>query len=463
MKTNQNLKNKFKIFELVRDHFSFTDESLNLFKYRLFYEPVIAPEYASIVKDCPDLRKKVKIDPLMYEDIDEGWIYFKQLFKHFVNETGITYSDFRANKIKIEKNDVKIKKAIENYYLEHPSFVLKDLNVYCAGAVLVAKKTKKGYCLTTTRPYENNHCGGCEEKCLVKYREEKERNVEITFVTEEAKEIIRAIVTRKMDEVGYRKLPAKEMYLVFSLNFADWFLCSTAEKWSSCISLESSYERVFWSGLPNLIGDKNRALIYITTGEQKEYNGIKVDKIIERSWVTLIRSKTGEKKNKTFMMFVREYPGRMGLKSFADKIFNINLTDYEYDGEYIGRYYFEMLWMKVNETTELFNSIYFDNFNVKVAHKNLASFFKPGTFGRYVRGGGNTVYCRKGDKVKAAENGLFYEGGLSRLIHGKVRKSEGGKKKITKVASFYEGNEDYDCYYDRDDGYGEDGDEEEDF
>jgi|WetSurMetagenome_2_1015567.scaffolds.fasta_scaffold15322_6 hypothetical protein len=463
MKTNQNLKNKFKILELVRKHFSYTEESLKLFKYRLFYEPVIAPEYFSIVKDCPDLRKRIKIDPLLYEDMDEGWAYFKQTFKYFVKETEMNYADFRNNKIKINKNEIKIKKAIETFYLEHPNFIIKETAGYYVGSILVSKKTKKGYCLTTVTPYENTNCNGCSENCLIKYYEDKkEKNVEITFVTEQAKEVLRAIITRKMDEVGYRKLPAKEMYMVFSLNFADWFLCSTAEKWSSCISLESSYERVFWSGLPNLIGDKNRALLYITTGEQKEYNGIKVDKIIERSWVTLIRSKSGESKNKTFMMFVREYPGKMGLESFAEKILNLKFVDYDFGSDFVGRYNFEMLWHKVTKDKELFNSIYFDNFNVKVAHKNLATFFKSGTFGRYVQGGGNTCLVRKNDKVKVSESGLFYEGGLSRLIHGKVRKHEDSKNKITEVANFYEGNENYECYYDREDGYGEEN-EEEDF
>jgi hypothetical protein len=46
---NQELKNKFLIFDLVKNHFSLTENSLELFKFRLFNEPLIAEEYKAII------------------------------------------------------------------------------------------------------------------------------------------------------------------------------------------------------------------------------------------------------------------------------------------------------------------------------------------------------------------------------------------------------------------------------
>ena len=86
-------------------------------------------------------------------------------------------------------------------------------------------------------------------------------------------------------KIGEYKLPkVKDLYLVLSLNFVDWFLCSTAENWHSCLNLNSDYQSAFWSGLPGLIIDKNRAMIYLTDGEEKEYRGIKTDRLISRTW-----------------------------------------------------------------------------------------------------------------------------------------------------------------------------------
>ena len=59
MLTNQEIKNKFKVYELVKNHFGLSERSLKLFKFRLFYEPHIAPEYAELLN-----RYATKEDPL---------------------------------------------------------------------------------------------------------------------------------------------------------------------------------------------------------------------------------------------------------------------------------------------------------------------------------------------------------------------------------------------------------------
>ena len=95
-----------------------------------------------------------------------------------------------------------------------------------------------------------------------------------------------------------KKLSKDEVYLVLSINYADWFLCSTSESWGSCLNLQG--DMVYWYGLPGLIGDKNRVLAYLTTKEKKNYRGIEADKMITRSWALL-----DEENN---FNFVRWYP-----------------------------------------------------------------------------------------------------------------------------------------------------------
>ena len=88
--------------------------------------------------------------------------------------------------------------------------------------------------------------------------------------------------------ISEKRFPiGKELQIVLSLNFADWFLCSTAESWTSCLDLKSSHQSAFWASLPGLIIDKNRALVYITDGTKKEFCGITTDKFITRSWILL--------------------------------------------------------------------------------------------------------------------------------------------------------------------------------
>lgn len=75
--------------------------------------------------------------------------------------------------------------------------------------------------------------------------------------------------------------------IVVSLNFADWFLSSTGNGWSSCISLENSSPDCYWAGLPGLVGNKNIVMVYLTNGAHKNFEGIITDKQIMRSFCLL--------------------------------------------------------------------------------------------------------------------------------------------------------------------------------
>ena len=267
-------------------------------------------------------------------------------------------------------------------------------------------------------------------------------------------------VMERLEKIGAVTFPKSGVQLVLSLNFADWFLASTAEKWTSCISLESDYEEAFWSGLPGLIGDKNRALLYITDGKQKDYYGIKVDRIIARSWILTVRQKSD---NKTFFSFVGSYPIHADLEELAKKYFEMKFIS---KGEkFISRYYAELLYHKVMENgsvKRLLSWGYNDNVKLKIATKNKAKhmFGKYAYFKGYYTGGhpNHTVELvdegRKGGELFSAEHSFCIRGGLSSLFN------------MDRVLTEYYGNydeddEDYeeDEYYEEEDEYYEEEDE----
>lgn len=224
MENSTEQKNKEAIVKLVKSHFDLDGDSFSRFEEEI-NDKYVDQTYREILgENAEDLRRYVPVPEPKRHLFDKGWTAFKNRFCHFCEKHKITYSDFRKGKIKIDKQEVKLYKALKKYYTEH------------FGSVINAENWVK----------EN------------------------------------------MEFVGSFGLPKDcELFLVLSLNFADWFLCSTAEKWSSCLNLESDYYGSFWTGLPGTIVDRNRAMAYATTKEKKEYNGIVVDKIMTRSWVLL--------------------------------------------------------------------------------------------------------------------------------------------------------------------------------
>jgi hypothetical protein len=121
--------------------------------------------------------------------------------------------------------------------------------------------------------------------------------------------IIEKDINSKLEHIGKFSLPKnKGLELVISGNFDDWLLCSTEEKWTSCLNLESSFSGAHYNGLPGLVIDKDRVLIYATDGNKKSYMGITADKFLSRTWALLDSTNT--------FNLIKFYP----LEIFDDKI-----------------------------------------------------------------------------------------------------------------------------------------------
>jgi len=371
--TNQDLKNKFVIYKLVKNHFGLTNESLKLFKYRLFDNPHIAPEYKKLLYESPDpLRLRVPLevdnDYIKLERLDNGWSLFVDTFRRFINDYNVSYSDFRNNRVTMNKQEVKLQKALNMYYKEN------NRNSRCSS-------------------WDDLHTPQC--------------------------------IKKHMEQIGAKTLSKTGgLQLVLSLNFADWLLCSTAETWTSCLNLNSSYDTTFWAGLPGLIGDKNRSMLYLTDGQKKNYEGIIVDKVLSRTWVLTVREKSKIKdivrRGPTHLHRVAEYPGRMDLGKMAEELMGINWHNkgrYD-DKSFLSRYYIENLFHRKEGGSTVSSFIYQDTTSNKIAKKNKGKFF-PGSYCYLTSGGGGvTRYDREGNET--GNNPFYYTAGLSHLIRNNI-------------------------------------------
>ena len=233
------IKNIEIIDSLVSKYFSLEENSLKIFREKI-RNPVTDPEIEKIFSGSQDLRVRYKIPDEYLETLDIGWYHFKEYFPYFYSMGNINYTSFRDNKIAYKGKILKLKKALYDFYLEN--------NVLAANFLGLKKF----------------------EKDIPEYTAELEKRI-----------------IMNLDKVGVYKLPSNGMEIVLSLNFADWFLCSTAEDWSSCLNLNSNFHGAYWSGLPGLVTDKNRLMVYITEKRKKDFLGIKVDSFISRSWMML--------------------------------------------------------------------------------------------------------------------------------------------------------------------------------
>ena len=233
-------------------------------------------------------------------NMDYGWSnIFTKRFASFVEKHGLTYGDYKNNKIEVEKNTFKISKALAKFYkekvFEHCETILKDMQDVNDGYGFINSAIgnlrygsdisflNNSDVLRLMRDYikfkDNLRSEQCENK---KDLTELIDNYH-TYINNSIEEQI----TYFWNECSRSKISKNnELKLVISFNYADWFLCSTGESWGSCLNLSGNSAN-YWYGLPGLMGDKNRVMIYITTGEKKNCYGIQTDKFLYRTWALL--------------------------------------------------------------------------------------------------------------------------------------------------------------------------------
>jgi hypothetical protein len=414
------LKNKMKIYHLVRNHFSLTKDSLKLFKYRLLQEPHIAKEYANILKNSKDLRVKIPIKEREFEIVDDGWKEFNKCFSSFVESINISYMDFRNNKVFYKAQFFKLKKAIIDFYINNlSSFIYDFTNTnYNEECISVIKETLTTFNLKNIEIQNMTFNPISKEIIRIFINDEIFADINLNFVkkTKEIPKYIEKAVMGILENIGIKKMPVnKKLYIVLSLNFADWFLSASGQKWGTCISLDSEHYEATWAGLPGLIGDKNRAMVYVTDGKKKKYFNIEVDNILSRAFILTVRNKEN---NETGFSFVKEYPNEFGIKALAQKYFGMNfISSLE---SVISRYYLEFLFHNVYGFDGFVSFIFQDTTKLKIAYKNKVKYF-PTSYGYFYIGekGGLQSILKQNNRLFEDEGknyGWNYRDGLSCLV-----------------------------------------------
>ncbi len=414
------MSNKEKIFNIVKNHFSLSENSLSVFEDRL-YNPVIDDVYKSFGLD-EEGRKYWEINDDLVHTIDKGWSTFKDYYQSFINHYSVTYKDFRNNKIIDErKNSVKLKKAMVNFYTKHPEIGGTDILPISGG-----ENRFKQFMLGKSTYYLANYIGvGVSEATGWLSHISLEGNI-----TELYEKILDKILTRELEKIGSLKIPNRKLYLVLSCNFEDWFFCSTGESWRSCLSLESQY--FYWSGLPGLITDTNRAIIYVTDKSKKyplkdtKYRDMSLDKMIIRSWVLL--SHEG-------LNVVGFYPsgfiGMVDIRNIIgyDKVFRICETS-----SLRSKNSFRLLYHSNN----IANSIYYDHTCLANSEKEPKGLREDTLFHHLFEGGGITSYSLDEESFVHEDVIFSFCDGLSEMINFGYEMEKG----------FIDVNAPYCCYCD---------------
>ena len=268
----ENINNLTILYNIIEKNWGYRKSDLALLKKRIF-NPFIPEEFKNYKFD-ENFRAHFPISlnefSNLFKDYDIGWDNFNRYFHKATWNRKIHYDDYLKNKIKVGKNTFKIKKYVQNIYLNNNKLFIEDF--------------KKNYKAVFAKKTNDK----------LAYYEEIVNNNDFSDI----ENLIETYIVHVLEKIGEEKPSYKEnVELVISFNYADWFLCSTKEKWSSCLSLENGD---YWAGIPTTFLDNNRAFIYITNREKKEFLGIKTDKFISRVWCFI--------DNKSRKLLSKNYP-----------------------------------------------------------------------------------------------------------------------------------------------------------
>lgn len=422
-------QNKLTIQKLVKDYFSYESASFEKFK-SLLWKRDIAPEYDFITKS-KDLRivKEVEVS----NENDRSFEIFNTFFGHL----GVSFSDYRNNHITEGKNTMKIQKWIfsklstncENFFWFFSRFKVSDVfdKSFCKiirGDKLYVESGQHKNPLSNI-DFENiikiNYSKDGNDKVCFKFRKKETDKIVINLLVDTEKffdyidlDVLKEAIRKIYEKIGVSRAPTRKLYFVLSLNFADWFLASTGENWSSCLNLESSYEECFWKGLPALIEDKNRCMVYLTDGKIKNYKGIKTYHIISRSWGLLVRNKP---ENKIFLSMVRSYPNNFDFETLFREHFKeleIGRVNWDNTSNYEHPYNFDGMFIYVDGETSYVASIYCDSCGLKYNEKENKFYWS-------VCDRGPSRLFKRGNEIFEDSWYIDYDDGLSGLIdYGKT-------------------------------------------
>ena len=160
-----------------------------------------------------------------------------------------------------------------------------------------------------------------------------------------------------MDKINSTRTTDKTAYMCISKNPIDYLVSSTGQSFTSCESLNSNYRSAYYLGLPGLVLDTNRVIIFLTNGTQSDLN-IRDTKLTHfnftcRSWAIL--------NIEDLLYIIRYYPSK--VVDFAQLLSQTGYKVLNIDGVSSDKYKkskFKFELPTLQNSTPI--SIYFDNF-----------------------------------------------------------------------------------------------------
>jgi hypothetical protein len=339
--TEQDRENNAIIKNLVKNHFALDEASLEYFN-RQIDNPLIDDVYFKAFEKFESPRIELDLPTKLQETLDYGWQNIVKIyFNDFLEETGATYENFKSNKIEINKNFFKFKKAIYKFCIDKMFKLIDDVV-----SLYTQDVTIKNYAYDKRR-----YISRFFPSVISREIDSVLYNYIYYYLTEEYNEakIYKSYIEDNVDravnnvwrDVSNQKLSSDSLKIVITFSYADWFMCSTNESWGSCLALTGSSAN-YWYGLPGLIGDKNRVMIYITRGDEKEYRGIKTHHYLYRTWALL----DGKNRVNIVRWFPKEDLHNKAIYDFLQKetglFFNIDNLPNNHDFQ--SKHEVELIW-----------------------------------------------------------------------------------------------------------------------
>jgi hypothetical protein len=354
------------IYDIIDKYFYLTDKSKEEFKWFLNNQKH-AIEFRTIA-DQPDKRLFINYPVEANENYDTSWYNFKGTFAGFVASEKIIYKNYLENKT---NKNIKLSKALFEYLCQKDQNALSILTHFVCD--MAAFRRHMFITIFTDKDPEKyiiHKMYFSEEGKFVLYCVNTESGKKVylrkTIHKKTYKNALKSfnfqtLITNNLNRnfLGNR-IKTTELKVCFSLNYADWLLCSTKNSWSSCLSLENTLG--YWAGLASLICDQNRIMIFITDGKEKEFMGVKSYNMIRRCWAFLLQD---EEKKYNYLLCNKMYPNKEICFNLG--CFNVFPKDLEYiysrdeiSDVLYSKYILPIIWHKGRKGIDFTSGVYED-------------------------------------------------------------------------------------------------------
>lgn len=388
MKQEIEEENKKKIIEIVNKYFYLTDKSKEDFAY--FLQNQEHADAYKLVAEQEDKRLFFDFPQENQEAFDESWKNFERNFDWFIRKHNLNYKNYIDNKT---NENVKLSKAMfDDLAVKNKDCLdiifrrfLTSRGIYngkLLKAIIVDKDTE-GYCVNKVY-FDDNlkivfYCDKPNGKKTYLRKVIHQKTWKDALKTIGLQSIITSILNSNY--LGNRVKKNDNLKVCFSLNYADWFLCSTNNSWSSCLSMENSLG--YWAGLAGLVCDRNRIMIFVTDMKEKEYMGVKSYNMIKRLWAFTCMDTAGKG---DCILCNGVYPNKekcfdLTIFNVFPKEYNIFYSKYDKDCTLIGKYFMPIIWHEGKKGKKFASSVYEDSFEKHFTNDKNFIYYKTGEYG----------------------------------------------------------------------------------